>query len=96
MGNRVGFFTHGDVDLPFGNQRPGDGGAEQIGTFVNRVGAQHREDVIFNELFAQIADHDFARAGLHRLFLDRLEIFALAQVGAEGDDFAAVFFFEPA
>ncbi len=68
MGNRVGFFLHGDVDLPLGDQRPGDGGAEQIGSFVNGVGAQHRENVIFDELFAQIADHDFARAGLEAPF----------------------------
>ncbi len=96
MRNRVGFFLHGDVDLPLGDQRPGDGCAEQIRSFVNRVGAQHREDVIFDELFAQIADHDFACARLQRFFLDRLKIFALPQVGAEGYDFAAIFFFEPA
>ena len=96
MRDGVGFFLHGDVDLPFGDQRPGNGCAEQIRSFVNGVSSQHREYIIFDKLFAQIADHHFAGARLQRFFLDRLKIFALPQVGAEGYDFAAIFLFEPA
>ncbi len=94
--NGVGFFFHRDVDLSLGDQRARDRGSQQVRAFIDRVGAQHRKDVILDELFAQIADHDFARAGLNRFALDRLEILALAQVGAEGDHFAAVLLFQPA
>ena len=96
VGNRVGLFFHGDVDLPLGDQRPGDRSAEQIRPFINRVGAQHRKNVIFDKLLAQIADHHFARAGLDRLAFDRLKIFALPQVGAKRDHFAAILLFKPA
>ncbi len=77
MGNCVGLFFHGDVDLPLGDQRPRDRSAEQIRPFINCVGAQHRKNVIFDKLLAQIADHHFARTGLDRLAFDRLKIFAL-------------------
>ena len=91
MRHRVGSFFDRDIDLPLGDQRPGDRSAEQIGAFVDRIGAQHRENIVLDEFFAQVADNDFARAGLERFLFNRLKILALAEVGAEGDHLAAVF-----
>ena len=58
VGHRVGADLLGDLDLLLGDQRAGDGGAEQIQALVLRVGAEHREDVVAHELLAQILDED--------------------------------------
>ncbi len=96
MRNRVGFFLCRNVDLSLGDQRPGNGSAEQIRALIDRVGAQHGKNIVLDEFFAQIADHHLARAGLDRLSPNRLEVFALAQVGAKRDHLAAVLLFQPA
>jgi hypothetical protein len=49
-----------DLDLPLGDQRPGDRGAKQIVAFVARIGAHHREDEIADEFLAQIVDDRYA------------------------------------
>src|SRR6185437_15785712 len=41
-----------DLDLLLGDERPRDGGAQQIDAFIERVGAKHREDVIADEFLA--------------------------------------------
>ncbi len=48
---------------------------------------------MLHELFAQIADDDFARAGLKGFLLYRLKIFALSEVSAKGDHLTAVLLF---
>ena len=60
VGDGVGADLAGDLDLALGDQRPGDRGAEQVGALVERVGAEHREDVVADELLAQILDEDLA------------------------------------
>ena len=81
-----------DLDLFFGDQRPRDRGAEQILPLVKRVRPEHRKDVVAHELFAQILDEDILRldAEKQRLLARGRELFALAEVGGEGDDLAAV------
>ncbi len=56
------------------------------------VGAEHREDVIANEFLAQILDKNVFRldAEQFRLLAGRLQLLALAEIGGEGDDFAAI------
>ena len=83
MRYRIGALFEGNIDLRLGDERPGDGGTEQVGTLVNCVASQHRIHIIFNELFAQIADHGFACAGVDRLLLNCLQVLALSQIGAE-------------
>ena len=87
----------GDLDLALGDQRTGDGGAEQVLALINRVGAEHREDEVAHELFAQVVDEDVLGldAELERLGARGLELFALAEVGGEGDHFALVGVLQP-
>ncbi len=54
----VGARLAGDVDLLLGDQRPRDRGAEQVDALVQRVGAEHREHVVADELLAQVLDED--------------------------------------
>ena len=44
MGDGVGADFFGDLDLLLGDQGPGDGGAQQIDAFIDRIGAEHGED----------------------------------------------------
>ena len=86
-----------DLDQALGDQRPGDRGTEQVFAFINGIGAEHREDEVADELLAHIVDIDVLRldAGLQRLGARRLQLFALAEVGGEGDDFALVHVLQP-
>ena len=90
VGDGVGSLLAGDLDLPLGDQRPGDGGAEQVGVLVDGAGAQHRKDEVAHELLAQVVDVDRAGAAAAGLRLHRLELLPLAEVGAEGDDLGPV------
>ena len=97
VGDGVGAGRLGDLDEALGDQRAGDRGAEQVEALVLGVGAEHREDEVADELVAQILDVDVL--GLHAeelgLAARRLELLALAEVGGEGDDLAAVLGLEP-
>ena len=92
MGDRVGADLARDLDQPLGDQRPRDRGAEQIEAFVLGVGAEHREDEVAHEFLAQILDEDVLRLDAEHLGLGarRLELLALAEIGGEGHDLAAV------
>jgi hypothetical protein len=59
---------------------------------IDRVGAEHREDEVAHEFLAQVLDEDVLGLDAHQLGLlaRRLELLALAEVGGEGDDLAAV------
>ena len=62
MGDSVGTGLGGDLDLTFGDQRPRNGGAEEIDPFIDRIGAEHRKDEIADEFFPQVFDVDFLYA----------------------------------
>ena len=62
MGDGIGADLLGDLDLLLGDQRPGDGGAQQIDALIDGIGAEHGEDVIADEFLAHILDEDVARA----------------------------------
>jgi hypothetical protein len=86
----MGYFNQ-----PLGDQRAGDGGAEQILALINRIGAEHREDEIAHEFLAQILDIDVLDAEHLGLFARRFQLFALAQIGGEGHHLAIIGFPEP-
>ena len=52
MGNGISADLFGDFDLFLGDERTGDGGAEEIDALIDSVGAEHREDVIADEFLA--------------------------------------------
>ena len=58
VGNGIAFFLGGDLHLPLGDQRPGDGGAQQVMPLVDGVGAEHGEHEIAHKLFPQVVDID--------------------------------------
>ncbi len=82
----VGAGLVGDLDQALGDQRTGDGSAQQVLAFVDGVGAEHREDEVAHELFAQVVDEDVLGldAELQGLGAGGLELLALAEVGGEG------------
>ena len=92
MGDRVGADLARDLDQPLGDQRARDRGAEQILALVLRVGAKHREDVVAHEFLAQVFDEDVLGLDAEQLRLAprRLQFVALAEIGGESDDLAAI------
>ena len=97
MRHRVGAVFSGQFHQPLGDQRPRDGGAEQVLPFINRIGAEHREDEIAHEFLAHILDMDILALDPQKLgFLARrIKLLALAQIGGEGNDLAAIFRLQP-
>ena len=95
MGDCVCSFGLGDFDHFLGDARTGDACAEEVLAFVNGSGLHHREDEIAGELLAEIFDETCARSGFERLRVEAIELLFLADVGAEGDDFSGVCFFQP-
>ena len=97
MANRIGANHIGNLDLALGNQRPGNRGAEQIDALINGVRPEHREDEVAHEFLAHVLDEDVLRfhPGGEGLFPGRLQFLALAEIGGEGDDFAAEFDLQP-
>ncbi len=97
MADGVGAHLAGDLDLLLGDQRPGDRGAQQVLALIDRVGAEHREHEVAHELLAHVLDEDVLglHAGGQGLGAGRLDLFALAQVGGEGDDLRPVFGLQP-
>ena len=95
VADRIGPFQGGDLHLPFGDQRPGNGGAQQVLTFVDYVGPEGREDVILDEGFFQIVHVGLGCAGLHGVGLDMFQRIDLTDVGAEGHHLTFIRFDEP-
>ena len=95
VGDRVCAFRLGYLDHFLGDTRTGDARAEEILTFVDCSSLHHREDEIAGELLAKIFDEALARSGFERLRVEPIEFLFLADVGAEGDDFSGVCFFQP-
>jgi hypothetical protein len=95
VGDGVRPSASGDFHLFLGDQRAGDGGAEEIAAFVDGIGAEHGEDEIADELFAQVFDIAFAGAGFAGLFRNAVQFLAWPTSAAKAYDLAAVFFDEP-
>ena len=96
MGDGIRAFGVGDVDLVFGDQRAGDRGAEKIVGFVDSAGLEHGEAILLGKFLAEVFDDALVGAGREGLLLDPFEFIPLAELGGEGDDFAAgIIVFEP-
>ena len=96
MRHRVGADGARDLDLALGDQRARDRGAEEIDAFIERVRAEHREDIVAHEFLAQILDEDLADPQHFGLGACRLDFLALADIGGEGDDLRVVAVLQPA
>src|SRR5262249_47504395 len=85
-----------DLHLLLCQQRPGDGGSEEIFVLVDAAGADELPEILRDKLLAHIFDIDFSGASLASLFFEAGEfIAALSDIAANSDDFAAVVFLQP-
>ncbi|MCY1421235.1 hypothetical protein D9M71_368840 [compost metagenome] len=95
MGNGIGTGFVGDFDQTLGDQWARDGSTQQVLTFVDGVGAEHRVDEVAYELFAQVIDVDLFHAHGLRLGTCWLYFFALSQVSGEGHYFTVISVLQP-
>ena len=85
----------GDLDEALGDERAGDGGAEEIVALVNGVGLHHREDEVAGEFLGEVFHVALGRAGVDALLFDSGRLFGLSDVGAVTDDFGVVGLLDP-
>ena len=95
MGDGVGPLGPRDLDHAFGDEGPGDAGAEKILSLVDRPRLQHGKNKIAGKLRAEVVDITFARAGFQGLFFDSVEFLFLSDIRAEGDDFGGIRILQP-
>src|SRR5690606_30170073 len=95
MRDGVAAFFSRDIHHGLRNGRTRDRGAKEVFALVDGIGAEHREDILPHELFADIGDDAFKRAGRAGLFVEAAQLFSLPDIGAEGHDFSAVTLLEP-
>src|SRR5262245_662678 len=95
VGQRVAAGKLRDLDLAFGDDRTGEGSAEQVFVLVDGAGAQCGPDVFGDEFVAQIFDVNFRRARGDGLLLQAGQLFALPDVGGDRDYFAVIVLFQP-
>jgi hypothetical protein len=96
VAHRVCAGRAGDLHLGLGDERARDGRAEEIRALVHRVGAQHGEDEVADELLAEILDVHAGGAGAQGLLADGDQLLPLPEVGAVRDHVALVRLDEPA
>ncbi len=95
VGDGIGAGLVGDLDQTLGDERPRDGGAQQVLAFVDGVGTEHREHEVAHELFAQIIDVDFLDAHGLGLGACRLDLLTLTQVSGKGHHFTVISILQP-
>ena len=97
MRHRIRAVLMRQLDEALGDKRPRDGRAQQIEALIERVCAEHREDEIAHEFLAHVLDVDILFLDAQELGLRArgLQLFALAQIGGEGDNLAAIFGLQP-
>ena len=95
VGNRIGTRFGGDLDQTFGNQRAGNGGAQQVDTLINRIGAKHRENKIPDKFFTQVFNVNFLDAQHLGFLAGRFKLATLAKVSREGYYLGLIFGLQP-
>ena len=89
----VGALFFGDVHNALGDDGTGKGGAQQVLVLIHSPGLHRGVDVVLDELLFQIQHVQFGGAGLLGLFLQAVQLGALAHVAGNGDDLAVVVVF---
>ncbi len=95
VGNGHRALLAGNLHQAAGNQRPGKGSAQQIFALVNRAGFHCGVNIIGDKLIPQILNIKFGCAGFNRLFFQRSQLLALANVGAHCNNIIAVMLLQP-
>ena len=97
MRHGIGADLGGNFNLLLGDQRAGNGCAEQVQAFIERIRTHHGEDVVAAEFFTNVLNEDmlFLDAGHAGLLAGRLNLFALPQIGGEGHDFTTIGLLKP-
>lgn len=90
-----GAFELGDLDHALGDEGAGDGGAQEVLAFIDGPGLHHGEDEVLGEFFLEVVHVDFQSAGLFGFGVQAFQFVVLTDVGAKGDDFGIIGFFDP-
>jgi len=89
VGDGVGVGAMGNGHLLAGDQRAGDGRAQQVVVLVDRPGLEHLEAELLGELLAEVLDDDLIGAAGLGLLHQPGQLVALAEIGGEGHELHA-------
>ena len=95
MGNGVCPFPGGNLHLRLGDQRTGNGSAEEVASLVDSVGPKHGKDEIAGKFFLQIDNVTGRGAGIPGFFRNMIQLFTLPEIGAVSNNLAAVLLYQP-
>ena len=90
MADGVRALLFGDLHDALGDDGPREAGAQQVFTLIYSARLHGGIDVVGDEFLFQVLDVELARAGFEGLFLQPLQLRALAHVAGDGDDLAVV------
>ena len=90
MSDGVSALFLGNLDELLGDDRTCERRAEQVLVLVDSTGLERRPDVFLEELFLEVFDVDLGSTGFQGLVMNGIEFIALADIGAAGNDFAAI------
>src|SRR6056297_133726 len=95
VGNGIGPFFSGNLHLRLGDQWARNGGAEEVASLVDSVDTEHGKNKVAGKFFFQVDDVTGRGAGVFGFLRHMIKLFPLAEIGAIGNDFAAVFLYQP-
>ena len=96
MSNSLGTFLLCHLNQTLGNQRTGEGSAQQILALINSPSLQGWPYVLLQELLSQIQNIALGSAGTQSLVMDSLHVIPLADISTAGNNLAAaIVFLEP-
>ena len=90
VGNGICALLTGNLHQALGNQRTGEGSAQQILALIDGIRLQGRPDIIHQEFLGQIVDIDLGSPGFQGFLPHRLQLVPLAYIYAGCNDLAAV------
>ena len=95
MGECLGPFLLGDLDHPLGDEGAGNARAQKVLPFINRACLHHGVDEVPREFLLEIVNIDLFGSSCFRFLVEPFQLLFLADIGAKGDDFGLILFFEP-
>ena len=90
-----GVFLTGDLDQLLGDQRTCHRGAQQVFVLIDGVCLYAGNDIFIREFLSDIQDVQLGSAAVFCSFFQAVQLFFLAAVDADTDDFVAEVLFEP-
>ena len=83
VGHGIGAGLQGNLDLPLGDEGPGNGGSQKVDALIQGIGAEHGEHKVLHELLTEVINVDLLHTAGLGLPAGRLELLTLRDSAIE-------------